>query len=60
VEANEVFAYLPEPLAEALAADGIEFHRWPSSDGIVARLVVPHCVAEADIAWVLTRATAAV
>ena len=49
VEANEVFVYLPEPLAAALVAAGIEFHRWPGKDGLVARMVVPHSVEMADI-----------
>jgi len=59
VEANEVFVYLPEPLADALAAAGIEFHRWPGEDGLVARLVVPHSVDMANIEHLLAIAAAA-
>jgi threonine aldolase len=59
VEANEVFVTLPEPLADALAAAGIEFHRWPGEDGLVARMVVPHCIELADIEHLLACASAA-
>ena len=58
VEANEVFARAAPAVADALAADGFEFHRWPGADGAV-RLVVPWCVEESDIDRFLACAAAA-
>jgi threonine aldolase len=68
VEANELFVRLPARVAEALAGDGIEFHRWPgpgSAEGYaeasaddVIRLVVPYCVEEDAVAHLIARARA--
>jgi threonine aldolase len=57
VEANELFVHLPLGVAEALAGDGIEFHRWPGADGVI-RLVVPYCVEEGALAHLIERASA--
>jgi threonine aldolase len=39
VEANEVFAELPEPLIGALLAEGFQFYRWTGQDSTTVRLV---------------------
>jgi threonine aldolase len=42
VEANELFLAMPEPLIDALAAEGFAFHRWlvpPGDTGPVVRMV---------------------
>jgi threonine aldolase len=52
VQANELFVALPEPLIEALLADGFEFYRWVApagTPGPVVRLVTSFCTTEADV-----------
>ncbi len=51
-QGNEVFAALPEPLVEALLAEGFEFYRWqllPGMPGPVVRLVTAWCTEAADV-----------
>jgi threonine aldolase len=52
VEANEVFAALPQTLIEALRAQGFEFYEWPAPPGLdtpVVRLVTAYDMVVADI-----------
>ncbi len=49
VEANEIFARLPEALAEGLTAAGFQFYRWGSPEHTKARLVTAFNTAEADV-----------
>jgi len=48
VEANEIFARLPEGVDQKLREAGFEYHPWPGDPGLF-RLVVPYCVTQADI-----------
>jgi threonine aldolase len=50
VEANEVFAVLPDAAIEALLAQGFRFYRWPAEGGGTAiRLVTAFSSDDADI-----------
>ena len=52
VEANEVFASLPEELVLRLERDGFGFYRWPFSgqgEGIAIRLVTSYATRSADV-----------
>ena len=52
VQANELFAAMPEHLIEALLAAGFEFHRWPAPAGVtgpVVRLVTSFCTSATDV-----------
>ena len=48
VHGNEIFVHMPEDFAEALRADGFEFHGWPGRPGLY-RLVTAHCTAGEDV-----------
>jgi threonine aldolase len=51
-QANELFVAMPDPLIEALLADGFEFYRWTAPAGVsdpVVRLVTSFCTTEADV-----------
>jgi threonine aldolase len=52
VEANEVFAALPEATVAALERQGFEFYRWPLSappSGVAIRLVTSYATLQADV-----------
>jgi threonine aldolase len=52
VEANEVFADLPEELVVRLERDGFGFYRWPfggRAEGIAIRLVTSYATRSADV-----------
>ncbi|MGA2780045.1 MAG: low specificity L-threonine aldolase [Steroidobacteraceae bacterium] len=52
VEANEVFAALPEPTVRRLEREGFGFYRWPVSgleQGIAIRLVTSYATTSADV-----------
>jgi threonine aldolase len=49
VEANEVFALMPEELIAALEAEGVGLHRWPTSVAPMARLVAAFDTTEEDV-----------
>jgi threonine aldolase len=52
VQANEVFASLPEKLAAALEQAGFGFYRWPAytvADGVAIRLVTSYATVSADV-----------
>jgi threonine aldolase len=52
VEANEVFAAMPEALIAALEADGFQFYRWPYpgfSEAGAVRLVTSYATTGADV-----------
>ena len=55
VQANEVFAVLPKPLADGLRARGAKFHPW-SADGSLNRFVCAFDKTEAQIAALLQTA----
>ena len=48
VQANEIFVRMDETTDQQLRKAGFEYHPWPGSPGLF-RLVVPYCVAKADI-----------
>ncbi len=59
VEANEVFASLPEPAVLRLERDGFGFYRWPFSGqgaGIPIRLVSSYATRSADVEALLAAA----
>ncbi len=58
VQANEVFAVLPEKIRAGLAADGALFHTW-SEDGPVYRFVCAFDKSEAEVAALLSSASRA-
>ncbi len=52
VEANEVFAALPEPIVLRLERDGFGFYRWPYGEqgaGVPIRLVTSYATESADV-----------
>lgn len=52
VEANEVFAALPQPLIAALRAQGFEFYEWPAPAHLgspIVRLVTAYDMVVADV-----------
>ena len=52
VEANEVFAAFPQPLIDALRAQGFEFYEWPAPAHLgspVVRLVTAYDMGDADV-----------
>jgi threonine aldolase len=49
VEANEVFAELPERVIGALLADGFRFYRWPDERSSTIRLVTAFDARDSDI-----------
>jgi threonine aldolase len=52
VQANELFVAMPDPVIEALLAEGFEFYRWPApagAPGPVIRLVTSFCSTPADV-----------
>jgi len=60
VQANEVFALLPEKIRARLAADGALFHPWSDDgNGAVYRFVCAFDKSEADVAALLTSASRA-
>lgn len=58
VQANEVFAVLPEKIRAGLAADGALFHTW-SEEGPIYRFVCAFDKSEADVAALLSSASRA-
>ena len=59
VEANEVFAAMPDALIEALQAGGAHFYRWIEVPGVslpVVRFVCAYSTSEAEIAAFATLA----
>jgi len=61
VEANEVFAALPQALIDGLRADGFEFYEWPAPPGVnspVVRLVTAYDMAVADVEALLAAVAA--
>ncbi len=51
-QANELFVAMPDPLIEALLAEGFEFYRWAAPAGVsepVIRLVTAFCTEAADV-----------
>ncbi len=60
VEANEVFARLPEAAIRALAAAGVGFHRWGGPTATVIRLVTAFDSDPASVERVLNLAAEAV
>ena len=61
VQANEIFAYLPEALAARLRAEGAAFYDWepPAAGRVLARLVTSFATPEAAVTEFLARARAA-
>lgn len=60
VEANEVFAALPEPVVAGLEAAGFLFYRWPAPPGVegpVVRLLTSFATAEAGVDALLAAAS---
>jgi len=57
VEANEIFVYLPEALANRLRSDGAAFYDWepPAAGRVLARLVTSFATPETAIADFLAR-----
>jgi threonine aldolase len=55
VEANEVFAYVPAPLAEKLRAAGVSFYEWgtPESGRTLLRFVLSCFTPEEDVSRLL-------
>lgn len=49
VEANEIFAELPEALIEGLFAKGFQFYRWEGEDSKIVRLVTAFNTREEEI-----------
>jgi threonine aldolase len=50
VEANEIFAYLPEAMIAGLLAEGFYFYRWTASEaGTLVRLVTAFNTKEEDV-----------
>ena len=49
VEANEVFAVLPDRMIDGLLADGFAFYRWPAEGGQGIRLVTAFNSDDADV-----------
>jgi threonine aldolase len=63
VQANEVFAAMPEGMIGALLADGFEFYRWPPPPGVdasVVRLVTAFCTGAADVDALVDAASASI
>jgi threonine aldolase len=48
-EANEVFVALPEPLIQALLAEGFRFYRWPDDSSTTLRLVTAFDTTTAEV-----------
>jgi threonine aldolase len=60
VEANELFAVLPEKTASALEMQGFEFYRWPlhaEESGVTVRLVTSYATLSADVDEFIAAAT---
>ena len=49
VEANEVFIALPAAMLDAMAAEGVVFHRWGAGGRPVARLVAAFSTTEQEV-----------
>ena len=58
VEANEVFARLPETMIEGLLADGFQFYRWGPAEDREIRLIAAFDSAPQDVEAFLTAAAA--
>ncbi len=59
VEANELFVAMPDPVIEALLAEGFEFYRWTApagESGPVIRLVTAFCTLAEDVDGLLAAA----
>ncbi len=56
VEANEVFAEMPNPMIEALFAKGFSFYRWDGERGNCVRLVTAFDTAPSDVDALLVTA----
>jgi threonine aldolase len=49
VEANEIFAYLPNDTIKGLYAEGFQFYRWEGEGSTLVRLVTAFNTAEKDV-----------
>ncbi|MGE0724406.1 MAG: low specificity L-threonine aldolase [Alphaproteobacteria bacterium] len=49
VEANALFARMPGPVIDGLAAAGFRFYRWPDDNADLVRLVCAYDTREADV-----------
>jgi threonine aldolase len=52
VDANEVFALLPEQTVESLETQGFDFYRWPlhaAESGVTTRLVTCFATSSGDV-----------
>ena len=58
VEANEIFAVLPEPVIAGLLARGFTFYRWGPAENCEVRLVTAFNTRETDVADFLEAASA--
>ena len=58
VEANELFALLPESMIQGLYAKGFQFYRWEGEDATIVRLVTAFNTKEEDVKAFLETAKA--